>query len=117
MTFATVLYIIGGYLFVVAKDNKSYLIKHATVAALLFALVLSVLWFTARTLSMSGAHRNIWLLYVISNYPTAIIYNSIINLSDIHALELVLTVIPPALGFLVGIILRLINEPQWRKKT
>jgi low temperature requirement protein LtrA len=115
VTLSTLLYVLGGYLFIIAKENKYKLMRHIILAALTFILILAVIWFVSRTLSINGAHRNIWLFYVISNYPTAIIYNAIINLQDLHALELGLTVLPPALGFPIGAFLRLIHEPQWRK--
>ena len=115
-TLATILYVIGGYLFVVAKENKSKLLSKIFVSGLVFTIGLLLIWFLARTLSINGYQRNVWLLYVIANYPTAIIYNTIINIEDLHAIELVLTIIPPGLGFFTGSLIRLLYEPQWRKK-
>jgi hypothetical protein len=117
MTLATLLYLLGGYLFVVSKENVKNLLKYILVAVSVFTFVLLIIWFTTRLLSVSGTNRNIWLLYVISNYPTAIIYNTIIDLEDLHAFELVLTIFPPAIGFISGSLLRLVYEPQWRKKS
>ncbi len=114
-TLSTVLYVLGGYLFVIAKENKYRLMRHILVAVLVFTVILGIIWAISRTLSINGAHRNIWLFYVISNYPSAIIYNSVINLHDLHALELGLTILPPAIGFPIGALLRLVYEPQWRK--
>ncbi len=115
-TLATLLYVLGGYLFVIAKENKSRLFSKVALASLIFTLILMIIWAVTRTLSINGAQRNIWLIYVIANYPTAIIFNSIMNIEDLHAIELVLTSIPPAIGFMIGSFIRLICEPQWRKK-
>lgn len=116
-TLATLLYFIGGYLFVVSKENLSKILRYIFTAACVFTLFLLVIWFATRAFSMNGASRNIWLLYVIVNYPTAIIYNAIVDLEDLHAFVLILTILPPALGFISGSLLRLVYEPQWRKKV
>lgn len=116
MTLAAILYFIGGYLFVVSKENVKNLLKYVSLASAVFTLVLLVVWLSSRALSISGASRDVWLIYVISNYPSAIIYNTIIDLEDLHAFELIFTIFPPAIGFISGSLLRLIYEPQWRKK-
>ncbi len=115
-TLATILYVLGGYLLVIAKENKAKLLSKIFVSGVIFTFFLLLIWLLARNLSINGFQRNIWLLYVIANYPTAIIYNTIINIEDLHAFELVLTIIPPALGFFTGSLIRLLYEPQWRKK-
>lgn len=116
-TLATLLYFLGGYLFVVSKENLNKMLRYILVAVSVFTLVLLITWFTSRLISINGTSRNIWLLYVIVNYPTAIIYNAIIDLEDLHAFSLILTTLPPALGFFSGSLLRLVYEPQWRKKV
>lgn len=115
-TLATMLYVLGGYLFVVAKESKAKLLSKIFLSGVIFTAILFLIWFLARSLSINGFQRNVWLLYVIANYPTAVIYNTIINVEDLHAFELVLTAIPPALGFFTGSLIRLLYEPQWRKK-
>lgn len=115
-TLATLLYFLGGYLFIVSKENLNKILRYILIATSVFTLTLLAIWFITRTISISGSSRNIWLLYVIVNYPTAIIYNAIIDLEDLHAFALILTTLPPALGFLSGSLLRLVYEPQWRKK-
>lgn len=115
-TLSTLLYLIGGYLFIVAKDHVGKIFRCILLATVAFTAVLLIIWVITRTLSVNGASRNIWLIYVIANYPTAIIYNAIIDVEDIHAYILLVTILPPALGFLSGSLLRLIYEPQWRNK-
>jgi hypothetical protein len=47
----------------------------------------------------------------------AIIQQQSYTIEDLHAFELVLTIFPPAIGFISGSLLRLVYEPQWRKKS
>ena len=117
MTLATILYALGGYLFVIATENKNKLFAKIMIASLLFTIILIIIWVSVLFLSLNGIQRNIWLVYIISNYPTAIILNSIINNADLHSWVIGLTIIPPALGFIIGTFLRLIYEPHWRKNN
>lgn len=117
MSLAFVLYALAGYFYVVAKQRKQKLLKHIIISSILITIILLTIWSVVRYLTMNGVSRNIWILYVLSNYPSAIIYNAIVDLDDFHAIILSFTTISPALGLTVGSFLRLIFEPQWRKET
>lgn len=104
------LYAIAGFLFVIAKEQKKYLLKAAVIASLIFTATLSVLWATSYLLSTNGFSQTTWLIYILSNYPSAIIMNRIINLPDLRSPLMLLTATSPAIGFVFGVFIRTINE-------
>ena len=115
MSLSFVLYLIVGYIYVIATEKKQNLLRYIIVSSIIITVFLLALWAIVRFLSMNGFPRNIWLIYVLSNYSNAIIYNAILDIDDMHSIILGLTALPPALGLIVGSFLRLISEPQWRK--
>ncbi|PKM67358.1 MAG: hypothetical protein CVU94_06480 [Firmicutes bacterium HGW-Firmicutes-19] len=104
------LYAIAGFLFVIAKEHKKYLLKAAVIASLIFTATLSVLWAISYLLSTNGFSQTTWLIYILSNYPSAIIMNRIINLPDLRSPLMLLTATSPAIGFVFGVFIRTINE-------
>lgn len=104
------LYAIFGFLFVIAKENKKQLLKASIFAALIFTATLSVLWAVSYLLSTNGFSQTTWLIYILSNYPSAIIMNRIINLPDLRSPLMLLTATSPGIGFVFGVFIRIINE-------
>lgn len=104
------LYAIGGFLFVVGKENKRNLLKAAVYAALIFTITLVLLWAISYLLSTNGLPQSTWLIYILSNYPSAVIMNRIINLPDLRSPLMILTATSPAIGFVFGVFIRMINE-------
>ncbi len=113
VVFSIPLYAIGGYLFIIAKENKRQITKSLFLASFIFTLVLLMIWFSVRIANLNGVTRNVWLIYVISNYPTALFLNVINTLSDIRSPLILVTTFAPALGFLLGSLLRLVSEPKY----
>jgi hypothetical protein len=104
------LYAIAGFLFVIAKENKKHLLRASIYAAVLFTLTLSVLWAVSYLLSTNGFSQTTWLIYILSNYPSAVIMNRIINLPDLRSPLMLLTATSPGIGFVFGVFIRTINE-------
>lgn len=104
------LYAIFGFLFVIAKENKKQLLRASVYAALIFTATLMVLWLVSYLLSTNGFSQTTWLIYILSNYPSAIIMNRIINLPDLRSPLMLLTATSPGIGFVFGVFIRIINE-------
>lgn len=116
-TLAIILYALGGYLIVIAIENKTKLYSKIFISSLIFTIVMLIIWGVVHYLSLNGFQRNVWLVYIISNYPTAIMLNTVINNNDLHSLQIGFTALPPAIGFMIGTYLRLAYEQQWRKNN
>jgi hypothetical protein len=104
------LYAIAGFLFVIGKENKKHLLRAAIYAAVIFTVTLSVLWSISYLLSTNGFSQSTWLIYILSNYPSAVIMNRIINLPDLRSPLMLLTATSPGIGFVFGVFIRMINE-------
>jgi hypothetical protein len=104
------LYAIAGFLFVIAKENKKHLLRAAIYASLIFTMSLAVLWAISYLLSTNGFSQSTWLIYILSNYPSAVIMNRIINLPDLRSPLMLLTATSPGIGFVFGVFIRSINE-------
>lgn len=104
------LYAIAGFLFVIGKENKKQLLRASIHAASIFTAILTVLWAISYLLSTNGFSQSTWLIYVLSNYPSAVIMNRIINLPDLRSPLMLLTATSPGIGFVFGVFIRIFNE-------
>ncbi len=104
------LYAIAGFLFVIGKENKKNLLRAAVYAGFIFTATLILLWSISYLLSTNGFPQSTWLIYILSNYPSAVFMNRIINLPDLRSPLMILTATSPGVGFVFGVFIRIINE-------
>lgn len=104
------LYAIAGFLFVIGKENKKHLLRASIYAAVIFTVTLSLLWAISYLLSTNGFSQSTWLIYILSNYPSAVIMNRIVNLPDLRSPLMLLTATSAGIGFVFGVFIRMMNE-------
>ena len=101
------LYMIFGYIFIVGRNQRTNLQRSLVFGCLYYALALMVIWALANILTITNIAPNAWEIYVIANFPTAVIINSIDIAHDALNPLFLLTAIAPSLFFGLGGYLRI----------
>ena len=103
-------YYVAGYLYILAKDILTNMDKVVGRMCLIFLAVLSGIFAVCFILFYFGISRRSWMYYVIMNYPSGVIYNTIsLNVDGSNPL-FVLSVLPCPLGFWLGALRRYRHE-------
>lgn len=103
---AVPVYMLLGYFFILGKEYLNSMDKVSAICSFIFLLVLTAGYFTCYFLTKYYVVRGAWMYYVIFNYPTGVMFNTISLNADALNLWFLLTVVPGPLGFYIGSLMR-----------
>jgi len=91
-----------GYLYILSKEYLGGMNKVLRRCCLLMFVILALIYLACYLLFYHAHIRSAWMYYVLLNYPSALIFNSISLTADGANWLFLLTVIPAPLGFYLG---------------
>ncbi len=101
------LYMLAGFIFILAKHQIKNMGQIVFKCSLYFSIGLIVFWGIGVLLAYQFYIIDLLSLYILLNYPAALIYNTIDLNADGYHLVLMLTAIVPAMSFYLGAIARI----------
>ena len=100
-------YIMAGYIFVLAKNNMRKILDSVWTGCSIFSGFLVILWAFSYVMAITGWNREAWTYYIIANYPISFLMNHI-NLAGTATSNpvYVLPALVPGISFYLGAKLR-----------
>ena len=110
------LYMCMGFLYILGKNYLKGMKKCLFYCSFSFFVILLIGYVICYVLTKYTVIKGSFMYYVIMNYPTGIIFNSISLAKDALNLAFILTTIPGPLGFYIGGVTRLRYEIATNKR-